>query len=110
MARSACFRTSASLPRSGLVTTPNGKNNPMRTTIDKAGRIVVPKRIRDRLGLRGGEQLEIEEDAGTIRIVRPTRAVRLVETEHGLLAAELDPPLPETTPDEVREALERTRR
>jgi hypothetical protein len=27
----------------------------MRTTIDSAGRLVIPKRIRDRLGLRGNE-------------------------------------------------------
>ena len=31
----------------------------MRTTIDTAGRIVVPKALRDELGLVGGEELEI---------------------------------------------------
>jgi AbrB family looped-hinge helix DNA binding protein len=33
----------------------------MTVKIDKAGRIVVPKPIRDRLGLHEGSDLEIEE-------------------------------------------------
>jgi AbrB family looped-hinge helix DNA binding protein len=82
----------------------------MLTTIDRAGRLVVPKQIRDRLGLRAGEQLEVEEENGAIRIARPKRRVRLIETEHGILAAEFDPPLPETTPEDVRDVLERVRR
>jgi AbrB family looped-hinge helix DNA binding protein len=31
----------------------------MRTTIDTAGRLVVPKPLRDMLGLTGGEELDI---------------------------------------------------
>jgi AbrB family looped-hinge helix DNA binding protein len=82
----------------------------MRTTIDRAGRLVVPKRIRDRLGLRGGEQLEIEEEHGAIRIARAKRRVELLETEEGILTAKFDPPLPAATPEDVREVLERVRR
>jgi len=40
----------------------------MRTTIDKAGRIVVPKRLRDRLGLQPGTEVEIDEDCGGLRM------------------------------------------
>lgn len=82
----------------------------MLTRIDKAGRLVIPKRIRDRLGLRGGERLEVNEAEGEIRIARPKREVPLVETEHGLLAADPDAGLPGLGPEEVRELLERTRR
>jgi AbrB family looped-hinge helix DNA binding protein len=82
----------------------------MRTTIDGAGRLVIPKRIRDRLGLKGGEPLEIEEEHGTIRIARTEPSMRLVEGEDGILTAEFDPPLPPVTPADIREALERTRR
>jgi AbrB family looped-hinge helix DNA binding protein len=81
----------------------------MQTTIDKAGRLVIPRSIRERLHLRGGETLEVEEEHGTIRIARAQRAVTLVE-DHGILTAELDPPLAATTAEEVRDVLERTRR
>ena len=81
----------------------------MSTTIDKAGRLVIPKAIRERIGLRSGEPLEIEEDRGTILIRRPFRKVRLVRTRHGTLAARTDPPFPALDADDVREILEQTR-
>lgn len=39
----------------------------MRTTIDKAGRLVIPKPLRDRVGLRPGE-VEIDVDGAALRI------------------------------------------
>jgi len=39
----------------------------MRTTIDKAGRLVVPKVLRDRLGLHPGE-VEITADGASLRV------------------------------------------
>lgn len=42
----------------------------MRTTIDSAGRIVVPKKLRDRLGLTGGTEVVIEEDGLGLRVER----------------------------------------
>jgi AbrB family looped-hinge helix DNA binding protein len=39
----------------------------MRATIDKAGRLVIPKALRDRLGLQPGE-VEIEADGAALRI------------------------------------------
>jgi len=39
----------------------------MRTTIDKAGRLVIPKSLRDRVGLRPGT-VEIEIDGAALRI------------------------------------------
>jgi len=82
----------------------------MRTTIDRAGRIVVPKGLRERLGLRGGEELEIDEVDGRIEIRRPPRHVELAVTRHGLLAAAPSSSEHERGADEVRELLERTRR
>lgn len=39
----------------------------MRTTIDKAGRLVVPKPLRDAVGLTSGE-VEVTQDGGGVRI------------------------------------------
>ncbi len=39
----------------------------MRTTIDKAGRLVVPKALRDRLGLSPGE-VEVTADGNALRV------------------------------------------
>jgi AbrB family looped-hinge helix DNA binding protein len=39
----------------------------MRSTIDKAGRLVVPKVLRDRLGLRPGP-VEISADGAALRV------------------------------------------
>jgi AbrB family looped-hinge helix DNA binding protein len=40
----------------------------MKTTIDKAGRLVIPLALRDRVGLAGGGEVEIELDGAAIRI------------------------------------------
>ena len=79
----------------------------MRTAIDSAGRLVIPKRIRDRLALRGGEELEIEELDGRIEIRRPRSDAPLVHGSNGLLVMESGPGL---DPEEVRTVLEQTRR
>ena len=45
----------------------------MRTTIDKAGRLVIPKTLRDEIGLTPGE-VELELDGAAIRIAPVTGA------------------------------------
>lgn len=44
----------------------------MTLRIDDAGRIVLPKRVRERLQLRGGSELELEESADGVTL-RPVR-------------------------------------
>lgn len=39
----------------------------MRTTIDKAGRLVIPKALRDQLGLQPGE-VEVSADGAALRV------------------------------------------
>jgi AbrB family looped-hinge helix DNA binding protein len=39
----------------------------MRTTIDKAGRVVIPRQLRDRVGITAGE-VEITVDGAGVRI------------------------------------------
>jgi AbrB family looped-hinge helix DNA binding protein len=49
----------------------------MRATIDKAGRLVIPKSLRDRLGLCPGE-VEVVADGAALR-VEPVAGEHLVE-------------------------------
>jgi len=52
----------------------------MRATIDKAGRLVIPKALRDRLGLRPGE-VEVFEDGNALRVEAPAGDDALVEID-----------------------------
>lgn len=81
----------------------------MRTTIDPAGRVVIPKSIRDRLGLRGGQEIEVTERDGRVEIEPAPTPVRLVDEGRGVVAVP-EEELPPLTDEIVRETLERTRR
>ncbi|CAN5713989.1 AbrB/MazE/SpoVT family DNA-binding domain-containing protein [soil metagenome] len=81
----------------------------MRSTIDHAGRVVIPKSLRERLGIRGGEVLDIREREGRIELEPVATPMRLVEGEGGA-AAVAEEDLPPLTDEIVRETLERARR
>jgi AbrB family looped-hinge helix DNA binding protein len=81
----------------------------MRTTIDAAGRIVVPKAIREELALYGGQEVELTAVDGRIEIEVPPTPMRL-EKRGGHLVAVPERPLPPLTDEIVRETLEKTRR
>jgi AbrB family looped-hinge helix DNA binding protein len=51
----------------------------MRTTIDKAGRVVIPAAIRERAGLTPGTELEINVDEIGVRLERVAAGPRLVK-------------------------------
>jgi AbrB family looped-hinge helix DNA binding protein len=67
----------------------------MKITIDAAGRLVVPKRLRAEAGIEPGARLEIRLRDGRIEIEPEARAVRL-EREGRLLVA---------VPEEMSETL-----
>jgi len=80
----------------------------MRTTIDGAGRIVVPKALREQLGFTSGTELDVEAIDGRLEIRLPSR-VRIEDGPYGprLVAEGGEPPL---TAEQVRELVERERR
>jgi len=52
--------------------------------IDQAGRVVLPKGLRDRFRLRGGDTLAIEVRGDAIEL-RPTRATGTLKRVNGVL-------------------------
>ena len=67
----------------------------MGITIDKAGRLVLPKPIRDRFNLVEGTQLEVEMEADGVRLRVPTGGSALhrkhgIVVHHGSRVVQLD--------------------
>lgn len=58
----------------------------MRSTIDKAGRVVIPASIRDRAGLTPGTALEVTADETGVRIERVAPGPKLVKIGKRLVA------------------------
>lgn len=80
----------------------------MRSTIDAAGRLVVPKAIRDQLQLAGGAAIEITERGGAIEIVPVPATVEVVDGPDGAVLVPVDP-LPPLTNDDVLATIDRSR-
>ncbi len=81
----------------------------MRTTIDSAGRIVVPKAIREELALYGGQEVDLAAVDGRIEIEVPPAPMRLERRGQHLVAVP-ERPTPKLTSGAVRDALEKVRR
>lgn len=58
----------------------------MKASIDSVGRILVPKRLRDELGLSPGSTVDISRYGAGLQVVPSGRTARLVE-ESGVLVA-----------------------
>jgi AbrB family looped-hinge helix DNA binding protein len=70
----------------------------VRTTIDKAGRLVIPKALRDQIGLRPGP-VEVEVDGSSLRVA-PIAGEDLEDTDGLLVIPASGEPL---TPAEVQD-------
>ncbi|MDQ2950530.1 MAG: AbrB/MazE/SpoVT family DNA-binding domain-containing protein [Acidobacteriota bacterium] len=52
-------------------------------TLDKAGRVVLPKTLRDELHLEAGDTLELESEGENVTL-RPVRSASPLRKEHGV--------------------------
>lgn len=87
----------------------HGNLDVMKATIDAAGRIVVPKPLRQALGLKPGQPLEIRAGDGRLEIEISPTPMRLKKRGKGVVAVP-DAELPTLTAEQVRDTLERIRR
>lgn len=81
----------------------------MRIPIDSVGRLVVPKSLRDELGIVGPTELEIEARDGVIELA-PADVPARVEDRLGGAVIVPDTPMAPLTTEDVRAAIDRTRR
>jgi AbrB family looped-hinge helix DNA binding protein len=79
-----------------------------RLTIDKTGRIVLPKRVRDRLQLAAGDELELECVGDQITL-RPVRGTAQLRQKHGVWVCRGSEPLDATTVEGTIEQVRRER-
>jgi len=81
----------------------------MKVALDSTGRIVVPKPLREALGLKPGQELEIRARDGRLEIEFAPTPMRLKGRGKGVIAIP-EVELPVLTANQVRETLERLRR
>jgi AbrB family looped-hinge helix DNA binding protein len=78
----------------------------MRVTIDRAGRVVVPKPVRDHLGIGPNALLDLEVVNGHVELSIPDEPGRIVHGRHGPVIEKTGATI---TDEQVRDALEAAR-
>jgi len=81
----------------------------MRVAIDGVGRIVIPKPMREELGINGPSELELTATDGVLELTVPDVPAH-IEVRDGLSVIVPDRPVPTLTVEQTREAIERSRR
>lgn len=79
-----------------------------RLTIDKAGRLVIPKPLREELHLVPGDSLEMES-AGEQITLRPVRGTGPLTKELGVWVLRAGQSLPASTTDELLRQIRKER-
>lgn len=80
----------------------------MKATIDRGGRVVIPKPLRDKAGLEAGTEVDIRFTEGIVEII-PSPAGGGIVPEDGLWVWEPSPGTPPVAPGEIRRAIEEIR-
>ena len=78
------------------------------SVIDKAGRVVIPKPMRDQLHLAPGDSLEMER-TGELITLRPVRGTGPLSKEHGIWVFRSGEALPFEATDEMLEKIREQR-
>lgn len=79
-----------------------------RLVIDKAGRVVIPKPLRDELHLEPGDSLEMETIGEQITL-RPVRGTGPLTKEHGVWVFHSDEALPASATDDMLQRIREER-
>jgi len=58
----------------------------MKTTIDKAGRVVIPAPIREKAGFKAGTEIDVILDDVSVRLIRRVPGPKLVRVGKRLVA------------------------
>jgi AbrB family looped-hinge helix DNA binding protein len=77
----------------------------MRTTIDRAGRLVIPRPLRERIGLADGGEVDVDLDGAGVRIA-PVAGSGLREEDGRLVIPSTSTPI---TAADVRELIDADR-
>jgi AbrB family looped-hinge helix DNA binding protein len=77
-------------------------------TLDKAGRVVIPKTLRDELRLAPGDTLALESDGERVTL-RPVRSVSALRKEQGIWVFRSGRKLSAEETDQVLENLRQER-
>ncbi len=81
----------------------------MQVAIDAVGRVIIPKSLREELGLNGPANLELTAADGRLELTVADVPAR-VEERDGLPVIVTDEPMAPMSIAETREAIERVRR
>lgn len=77
-------------------------------TVDKAGRVVLPKAVRDELQLSAGDSLELESSEDQI-VLRPVRNRVGMRKKQGIWVLDFDEPIPAAATNQVLRDIRRER-
>jgi AbrB family looped-hinge helix DNA binding protein len=75
-----------------------------KLTLDNAGRVMIPKALRDELNLEPGDSLDLESQGERI-VLRPVRGTMPLRKEDGIWVFRTGEPLPASVTDRVLEDL-----
>ena len=83
----------------------------METNLDRFGRVIIPKRVREKLGLKPGALLEVQQQGGDLLLKPVQEEPRLLERDGVLVfGGEALGDLAESVQSDRREGRKRVRR